>query len=210
MPQPHSGPHIVVSYLRLRRAVGALGIAMPIVLVAWGGLSRHLWLDSISAYYALRTRDVLVGCLFTIGCFLFTYRGHDHHDDIAAHAAGACAILVALLPSTHPGVQHVLHFVFAAALFLLLAYISYFRFTRQGDEPTEAKLTRNTVYRWCAVAMVLCVVLIPVVDLTRLAGRLAAIRPAFLLETAALWAFGFSWVVKGGTFWRDPVEPSRG
>jgi hypothetical protein len=208
--QPHSGPHIVVSYLTLRRAIGALGIGMPVVLFVWGGLSQHIWLASISAYYALRTRDVLVGCLFTIGCFLFTYRGHDRHDDIAAHAAGTCAILVALLPSTHPGAQHVLHFVFAAALFLLLAYISYFRFTRQDDEPTDAKLKRNRVYRWCAVAMLVSVALIPVVDIAGLAARLVSIRPVFLLETAALWAFGFSWVVKGGTFWRDRVQPSRG
>jgi hypothetical protein len=204
--QPQSGPHIVASYLTLRRAIGVLGIGMPIALFAWGGLSQHVWLASMSAYYALRTRDVFVGCLFTIGCFLFTYRGHDHHDDIVAHVAGTCAILVALIPSIHPGIQDVLHFVFAAALLLLLAYISYFRFTRQDDQPTDAKLTRNRVYRRCAVAMVVCIALIPVVNLTGLTAQLAPIRPVFLLETATLWAFGFSWVVKGGTLWRDPLE----
>ena len=208
MTKPHAGPHIVVSYLTLRRAVGALGIGMPIVLFAWGALGQHLWLATLSDYYALPARDVFVGCLFTIGCFLFTYRGHDRHDDFVAHGAGACAILVALIPTTHPGVQRALHLGFATALFLQLAYISYFRFTRQGDQPTEAKLTRNRIYRGCAVAMVLCIALIPVVDVTRLATRLASIRPVFLLETAALRAFGLSWVVKGGTLWRDPVAPS--
>ena len=118
--------------------------------------------------------------------------------------------LAALIPSIHPGLQNVLHFAFSATLFLLLAYISYFRFTRQGDHPTEAKLTRNRVHRGCAVAMVVCMALIPVVDLTGLTDGLASIRPVFLLETAALWAFGFSWVVKGGTLWRDPLEVSRG
>jgi len=107
------------------------------------------------------------------------------------------------VPSIHPGVQHTLHFVFAAALFVLLAYISYFRFTRLGDQPTEAKLTRNHVYRRCTAAMIVCVALIPVVDLTHLAVRLALIRPVFLLETLALWAFGLSWLVKGDTLWRD-------
>jgi hypothetical protein len=201
--EPGAGPKIVVSYLTLRRAVGVLGISLPIILFIWGMLSRRLWLDSISSYYALRARDALVGCLCTIGCFLFTYHGHDSHDNIVTHVAGSCAVLVALLPSTHPGVQHALHFVFAGTLFVLLAYISYFRFTRQDDRPTEAKLTRNRVYRRCAVAMIVCVGLIPVVDLTHLTARLATLRPIFVLETLALWAFGLSWLVKGGALWRD-------
>jgi hypothetical protein len=209
--EPRAAPRLIVSYLALRRVVGALGIGMPIVLFSWGWLSRHVWLPSLSAYYALRTRDVFVGCLFSIGCFLYAYRGHDRHDDIVTHVAGTCAILVALIPSIHPGVQHQLHFVFATTLFLLLAYISYFRFTRQDDHPTAAKLMRNTVYRWCAIAMILCMLLVAVVDVTKLDSRLSALRPVFLLETAALWAFGLSWVVKGGALWRDPsiVAPPR-
>jgi hypothetical protein len=199
-----AGPIIVVSYLTLRRAVGILGISLPIILFAWGMLDRRVWLDTISAYYSLRARDALVGCLCTIGCFLFTYHGYDHHDNVAAHLAGICAVLVALVPSTHPGTQQALHLVFAAGLFVLLAYISYFRFTRQDDQPTEAKLTRNRVYRRCAVAMIVSVGLIPVCDFTHLTTQLARIRPVFLLETLALWAFGLSWLVKGGALWRDP------
>jgi len=206
-PSP-AGPMIVVSYLSLRRAVGILGITLPLILFAWGMLARHVWLDTISDYYSLRARDALVGCLCTIGCFLFTYHGYDEHDNLAAHAAGLCAVLVALIPSTHPGIQLLLHFVFAGALFVLLAYISYFRFTRQGNEPTRAKLTRNRVYRSCAAAMIVCIAMIPVVGLTSLATRLAPVRPIFLLETAALWAFGLSWLVKGGALWRDP--PTEG
>ncbi len=96
-----------------------------------------------------------------------------------------------------------LHFLFAGLLFVLLAYISYFRFTHQAGEPTEAKLTRNRVYRRCAVVMIVCVGLIPVVALTPLTARLALVRPVFLLATAALWAFGLSWLVKGGALWPD-------
>ena len=181
-----------------------LGISLPIVLFTWGMLGDHVWLDTMSAYYSLRARDALVGGLCTIGCFLFTYHGHDNHDNVFAHMAGVCALGVALVPSIHPGVQHTLHFVFAATLFVLLAYISYFRFTRRDDQPTEAKLVRNRVYRRCAVAMLVCIGLIPVVDLTRLDVRLTLVRPIFLLETLALWAFGLSWLVKGDTLWRDP------
>jgi uncharacterized membrane protein YiaA len=210
--EPRAAPMMIVSYLTLRRAIGILGITLPVILLTWGLLADRRWLATISAYYSLRARDALVGCLCTIGCFLFTYHGHDNHDNVAGHLAGTCAVLVALVPSTHPGVQHALHFVFAALLFVLLAYISYFRFTRQDDHPSEAKLVRNRVYRRCAVAMVVCVALIPVGDLTHLTRLLAPIRPTFLLETLALWAFGLSWLVKGGTLWRDPPaagDPGR-
>ncbi len=208
--EPDAELNPVVSYLTLRRVVGVLGISLPIILFGWGEISQHVWLPSLSAYYALRTRDVFVGFLFAIGCFLYTYHGHDDHDNIVTHAAGTCAVLVALVPSTHPGVQHTLHTIFATTLLLLLAYISYFRFTRCNGPPTDAKLTRNRVYRWCAVTIVLCVALVPVVDIATVATLLAPLRPVFLLETAALWAFGLSWVVKGGTLWRDPsvLEPS--
>jgi hypothetical protein len=197
---------LVVSYLALRRAIGILGISLPIILFTWGLAGDRRWLATISAYYSLRARDALVGCLCTIGCFLFTYHGHDRHDDVAARMAGSCAVVVALVPSTHPGLQHTLHFVFAAMLFVLLAYISYFRFTRQGVQPTEAKLRRNRVYRRCAVVMLVCVALIPLVDLTHLTRRLAPAHPTFLFETLALWAFGLSWLVKGGALWRDPTD----
>lgn len=204
VPAPHDGPMMVVSYLSLRRAVGILGIALPIILFVWGLLGARVWLDTISAYYTIRTRDALVGGLCTIGCFLFTYHGYETHDNVVTHVTGACAVLVAFLPSTHAGLQHTLHFVFAATLFVLLAYISAFRFTRHDGRPTEAKLTRNRVYRGCAVVMLICISLIPLGDVTHLATRLARIRPDFLLETLALWAFGFSWIVKGGVLWRDP------
>lgn len=205
MREPRAAPMMIASYLTLRRAIGILGISLPIILFTWGLAGDRRWLATISAYYSLRARDALVGCLCTIGCFLFTYHGHDNHDNVAAHMAGTCAVVVALVPSTHPGVQHTLHFVFAALLFVLLAYISYFRFTRHDDQPSEAKLRRNRIYRRCAVAILVCIALIPLFDLTRLSVRLAAIHPTFLFETLALWAFGLSWLVKGGALWRDPT-----
>jgi hypothetical protein len=67
----------IVSYRTLRRVVGVLGVALPVVLAVWGWLlldGPHLE-RSISDYCALHTRDALVGILFTIGWFLFTQSG---------------------------------------------------------------------------------------------------------------------------------------
>jgi hypothetical protein len=207
--QPRDGPVLAVSYLTLRRALGILGISLPIILFTWGLLGDRVWLASISGYYSLRARDALVGCLCAIGCFLFTYHGYDRHDDAVTRSAGTCAVLVALVPSVHPGWQHEFHFIAAGIFFVLLAYISYYRFTRSGDQPTDAKLRRNRLYRTCAIVMLACVVLIPLFDLTHLSTRLAALRPTFVFETLALWAFGLSWLVKGGTLWRDTPNAAR-
>ena len=55
-----------------------------------------------------------------------------------------------------------------------------------------------------AFSGILFVVLIAAYNLFNLdQTRLAAIKPVLLLETFTLWAFGFSWFVKGETLWRD-------
>jgi hypothetical protein len=73
---PHLSSSELVSYRTLRRVVGLLGVTLPIVLALWGFVltGRIQLQSSISDYYLLRTRDVFVGVLFTIGWFLFTYR----------------------------------------------------------------------------------------------------------------------------------------
>lgn len=56
--------------------------------------------------------------------------------------------------------------------------------------------------------MMVSVGMIPVLDLMHLTTRIALIRPDFVLETLALWAFGLSWLVKGGALWRDSPTAS--
>ena len=77
---------LLVSHLRLRRIMGILGVALPIVLLVWGialsGWSFNVQ-NSISDYYSLRTRDAFVGVLFVIAWFLCTYKGYEAVDDIA-------------------------------------------------------------------------------------------------------------------------------
>src|ERR671933_275348 len=92
---------VVISYLNLRRAIGLLGMGLPLVLVLGkllgdgGGL-----LESISDYYYSSMRNVFVGTLWAIGIFLFSYRGYERKDDIAGTLACLAAIGVALFPTT--------------------------------------------------------------------------------------------------------------
>lgn len=195
----------LVSYLTLRRIVGLLGMLLPIILalvgfrlIGWGHIQ-----PSISDYYSLRTRDLFVGILFTIGWFLFTYRGFDRQDEIAGNLACVFALGVALFPNSGTAVESTIHFSSATALFLVLAYFSLALFTKTGGKPTPRKLVRNRIYRVCGVAMLLCIALIGLCHWTPLGAAIDAYHPVFWLESMALWAFGISWFVKGETLWKD-------
>ena len=199
---------VLVSYLTLRRIVGILGIGLPIVVAIWGFALGYALQPSISDYYALRTRDAFVGILFTIGWFLFTYRGFDRHDDVGGNLACLFALGVALFPNSGTQLECIVHFSSAAALFLVLAYFSLFLFTKTGGAtpPTPEKKTRNRVYVACGVVMLACIALIGLYHLLKLQHTaVAAMNPVFWLESLALWAFGFSWFVKGETLWQDAL-----
>lgn len=199
----------LVSYRTLRRVVGMLGVTLPIVLAIWGfALNGSMQLQpSISDYYALRTRDALVGVLFTIAWFLFTYRGYDRRDDVAGDFACVFALGVALFPNSGTGGEQIIHFTAATGLFLVLAYFSYFLFTQTSGHVTPEKRIRNRIYRGCGVAIVICIALIGAYHALSASSPVSRLSPVFWLETFALWAFGVSWFVKGETVFKD--KPAR-
>jgi hypothetical protein len=195
----------LVSYKTLRRVVGVLGVALPIVVAVWGFAlcSCVRFQPSISDYYALRTRDAFVGILFTIAWFLFTYRGYALIDDVAGNLACVFALAVALFPNTGTATERTVHFAAALALFLVLAFYSLFLFTKSEGAPTNRKRMRNTVYRACGVAILLCIAGIGLSYTVLSPAVFVALHPVFWLETLALWAFGLSWFVKGETILKD-------
>jgi len=212
MAAPADGVRIQVSYLTLRRAVGVLGVALPLVVALWGfDLCRCGSLQpSISDYYGLRTRDAFVGILFTIAWFLFAYRGYDRRDEVAGNLACLFALGVALFPNSGTPLERTVHFGSALCLFLVLAYFALFLFTRTGGAPTPRKLVRNRVYRACGVTMLACIALIGVYFTFLQRTGVSELDPVFWLESLALWAFGVSWFVKGETLWRDVPRPAAG
>ena len=204
MPSPDADRNLVISYLSLRRLIGVLGMGLPFVVMTWGwticGCTRVL--PSISDYYALRTRDAFVGILCAIACFLFTYRGFDD-DERYGNLAALFAVAVAFFPNSGTPLERRVHFSAAVGLLLVLAYFSLAIFTKSGGHPTPQKRIRNRVYTVCGGLILGCVVLIGLYKSVLADTRLALLNPVFWLETLALWAFGFSWLVKGETLWRD-------
>jgi hypothetical protein len=197
----------------LRRAIGLIGIGLPIVLPLGKVLFSGPGLPAtISAYYYTDMRDVLVGAMCAIGVYLLYYPGYDRGDNLTTALAGLGAITLALSPTTPPApavptraevVAGVVHYTGAGVFFLALAYMSYFRFTRTAGDPTEQKLRRNVVYRVCGVVMVVAIAGAVLLDTVLPVAVLDAVLPVFWLEALAVLAFGLSWLVKGETLLRD-------
>lgn len=227
--KPHPGPTnseaAVLSFLLLRRWIGWLGVSLPAILMGVNYLSGCSEVqDSISHYFYTTSGSVFVGLLCTVGLFLITYRGYDktpdgktdHWDQIISTAAGIGAIGVALFPANNmdtPGCalsyfedsawRNTLHYVFAAVFFLMLAVMSYFRFTISKTPKalySPAKKRRHFLYRCCALLIVICILLIPLSDLFL---DTAEHNTTFWLEWVAMIAFGTAWLVKGKMFLAD-------
>jgi len=220
--QPDDNKSLLISYKTLRRAVGILGITLPLTLYVGCKFLGHCNLiqNSISHYYYTIMGDVLVGTLCAFGIFLLTYKGYTRLDQRASNLAGFCAICVALFPTgenldlqcsifklASSGVRTSIHYGAAALFFVILAYISFFLFTKSSGHKTQQKIIRNGIYRVCAITIVLSILLIFLYDnIPSLSERYSIYKPVFCLESIALFAFGFSWLIKGESLFQDQTS----
>jgi uncharacterized protein YndB with AHSA1/START domain len=208
---------LLISYLTLRQAIGAVGLALPFALalgkVSLQGSGLE---DSVSGYYYTVMRDVFVGSLCAIGVFLLSYRGYDRRDDIASNVACISALGVALFPTASgPAapprevlISHV-HHGFAACLFLTLAYFSLVLFTQTDDPrgPQGRKRKRNAVYTACGWTILASMALIVVAFRLPPQSPVLTLDPVFWLESIAIMAFGLSWMTKGEAILKDVEDP---
>ena len=98
---------LIISYIALRRCIGVLGMALPVVCIFGGWLFSNLEAQrSISFYYHTNMRDFFVGLLASVAMFLATYRGYETIDRIVSMLSGAAALGIAfflkLAPSMIP------------------------------------------------------------------------------------------------------------
>jgi hypothetical protein len=103
-PQPPQTDARVLSYLAVRRALGLLGLALPLSLLVYAKVLGYGMQPSISEFYHTHMGDILVGCLVAIGVFLVAYQGYPRQpgehfsDQWVSTIAGLGAIGVALFP----------------------------------------------------------------------------------------------------------------
>ena len=213
---PDSTRTLLVSYLGVRRAIGMIGLILPIALVPGGWLLFDIEpQDNISSYYHTPVRDVFVGAMCAISCFLFCYRGYDWIERLTGYCGSIAALGVALFPldaNSDPlfqkSVVGYLHTVSGGAFFLTLAFYSLYHFPKSGAEQSEDALvrSRNFVYRTSgAVILVTMAAMGGYLFLLPSGWKVLLNRYNFLLwmEWIAVWAFAAAWLTKGHAILAD-------
>ena len=214
--------------LTLRKIIGVLGMEMPLLLYAFlyfdNGMQHPL--ESISHYYYTRVSGIFVIILSLLAIFLIVYKGKEPVDFYISLFAGIFALLVVLFPTKNiteicgdldkkyaitilpnSDFRVYFHYTAAALFFLCLSYMSFFLFTKSDKSPSKRgtnKIIRNRIYRTCGVLMLMALI-------TLLAGSLKIIPPSyfkafpltFWMETIAIESFGFAWLIKGNTLFKD-------
>ena len=144
------------------------------------------------------------------GCEVEQFSGRALADFVLADTAEFVTVVPASPGNTYFELfkgADILHFVSAALLFAFLAYYSFCVFTRVIDEKhcqnggtlKPQKRKRNRIYRVSGALILLSILAI----LINAVADFAWWNPnnvTFWFETLALWAFGFSWMVKGRFF----------
>lgn len=213
----------LVNVFTLRIIVGSLAFLLPVVvslgvIVLCGELSLQ---DSISDYYYTIMRNYFIGTLCAVALVLFSYKGYDDKDDRFGDIAALCALIVAFFPTTpispidYPifssATVGVIHLSAAALLFWILSYFSLKLFTKTKDPNTmsERKKLRNKIYVGCGITIRVCLgllltyFLIMHYDYLGWGDAIQEFKLVYIFEFIMLWAFGFSWLVKGEIIFKD-------
>ncbi|GGE96633.1 hypothetical protein [Flavobacterium limi] len=206
----------IFTYRRIRRAIGYLGISLPILLVVLSFISffQTPLQHSISHYYYTNLREIFTGALCAVGLFLICYKGHGNisilkNDNLLTNIAGVTALGVALVP-TNPEVASDkiytlipysekwmgwLHYGFAALLFLIFALlaINVFTISHENKIPlSKSILNENNIYRFCGYSILLFIVMVPIAEKLHLFPY-----STLVFEALSLFAFGTAWLIKG-------------
>ena len=198
-------------YMRVRNLCGILGVVLPWLALFSAGVAEHPsteWWWSISATYY--QSPALVGVLCPASLVLISYIGYNSLDNWITTLSGIFGLGVVLFPcrvswipdgtpvgffqipieiSTH------LHTVCASLFFLLIAFNSFFLFTKSGGEMTDRKRIRNRIYRIYGAGMLFFELVFALLTLFDAPGYCVMIVEIILLHL-----FGFAWLTKGEAF----------
>jgi hypothetical protein len=214
--------NIVISYLSLRRLIGSLGIALPLILLIASLTKDSEILPSVSHYFHSSMKIIFTGILFSIATFLWTYNGEDFGEKVICKIASILAVLIAVVPTKNrinleEGIPYTIadfskfecpsiprkdwvgywHLIFAALFFVTLFILIWFKFIPHEKKSTEPNQKMIRIYKVCGIGMLISILLVPLVKILNL--NFTSFPPTFCLEMLALLFFGFAWLVKGET-----------
>jgi len=206
----------IKTFRRIRRAIGFLGISLPILLIILSLIPffKTPVQSSISNYYYSNLREIFTGILCAVGLFLIRYTGFKsssfwRNDNLLTNIAGYMAFGIAFFPTnpnSWPGKMYTIipldlnflgyiHYGFAAIFFLILSVISINVFTigqKVENRIPESAFDENHIYRICGYLILFFIILIPIFSVLKIYSY-----STLLFEALALSAFGISWLIKG-------------
>lgn len=189
-----------INTIRLRALIGWLGMLLPWIVVLLIGYFP----SSISATWYTNACTVFMIILGSASVLLISYKGYEKIDDILLTCSGIAGLGICLFPCSISGIEgkvgtflidsdisNTIHFICAIVFFGILAYNSFFLFTKGSGEITKKKKIRNIIYRVCGVGM--------------LASFLIMLLPYFhiqvwLTEAIALLFFAISFLTKADIY----------
>ena len=188
----------MINTIRLRTMIGWLGMLLPwLVALLVGEIP-----SSISSTYYTNACAVFMIVLGSASFLLMSYKGYEKIDDIINTGAGICGLGICLFPmyadlprvgtfNLPPQVSNILHMIFAVLFFGLLAYSSFFLFTKSDSKPEGKKKIRNIIYRVCGIGMLAAfgIMLLPWFYIQ-----------IWLVETIALFFFALSFLTKANCY----------
>ena len=207
------------SQYRLRKALGILGFALPILLI----INHDQILASMSHYYYTSSSIFFISILSAFGLVLFTYRGYPKEadskeilsDDLITTLAAICILIAVIIPTSSGGslgriyfhgfpylmgyegqaILNTVHLSSAGLFLILLGYMCYFKFTKSKNN------TRfNALYKACGViiwASVGILLILFALGHALFGDAIEQIPYVFIFEWVAVYAFSLAWLLKG-------------
>jgi hypothetical protein len=198
----------MINTMKLRKILGWLGMLLPWLVAALYMIFEVHAIQlphSISAtYYVSSCVTPFMIILGAAGILLVCYDGYDKQDAIICTLAGIFGLCICVFPCSNDIDPHQLvgtfqlpavisgwiHNITAVIFFGLLAYNSFFLFTKSSGNMTAEKRKRNIIFKVCGIGMISSFVLLIPLLLLKVSFAI------WLVEAIALMFFGISWLTK--------------
>jgi hypothetical protein len=191
--------HAVRSYLFLSFGMGIVSLALPIALLLAGSYHDNY---SISHFYYDANdacRNILVGCLWATGIFLFLFHGLSSLENWILNLAGVAAISVAMNPMGRDqcdGHGISIHGVSAIVFFICLAIVAVALAKGRVRYITSTARRRSFLAAYDVAGFLMIAPPATIVAFHFLGHGGCESHWIFWGECLGIWAFSFFWFVK--------------
>ena len=167
------------------------------------------WYFSISATYYANDKIFMIGLLYAITIFFFSYKGYDYKDRITSLIEAFSSFVIISFPCYTPGIEDkvglfqlpifvsdTVHCIGASVLFITFTFNVLYLFRLSEPEPTEKKILRNKIYLTCGIIMIVFIILQVITTFIEFNFIPQWFPTTWFNEFVMLEAFGFAYFVK--------------